>query len=302
MASSKYPGDSAFPVPVMVVEAAKKNAAIVCNLRPEQRVEQVDRYTPCDEWIAIMLSSFLHALVVQERKKIALLFQGYNTIGTAIIDIKGTLWSEEGSVPRLDFDKSEEFKQIYGCPNFWSPFILGIAKVGEDTPVFCVEDVRGQKFIETVDIYGKVLVFCEPVKDPGGPCDKCEYLERASQAAEWPSGCKGNDTVFLCPNCGQHWWQYNTYLHLWRSATAEEVFALRQQEGALTMNGEPFPISDKVAFENGIEIFEPLPKTCEFKPGHIFMCDAGMEWAQIVTACSMSSNSEKEMFTIRQYP
>lgn len=48
------------------------------------------------------------------------------------------------------------------------------------------------------------------------PCRKCERLEKSTDTRPAvPDGGTCNDILYYCP-CGQRWWQYNTYFHLWQ--------------------------------------------------------------------------------------
>lgn len=58
-------------------------------------------------------------------------------------------------------------------------------------------------------------------------CEKCKHIGESYDGKPFiPVGGSCNAPVYAC-SCGEKWWQYNTYYHLWRSIPQETYDAVR---------------------------------------------------------------------------
>ena len=139
--------------------------------------------------------------------KAIMLFHNYfGEVGTVTIEIFHVYLDFAGC--RIDFEKSKWMEQFHGCPNFWAGFGMAIAPVQDNCPEFGAEDPDGAKFMELVKIFGKTPEFtnCPTCSDVRNSCVVRHFIP--------PNGSVGQP-LFVCPACGQCWWQYNHFYHLW---------------------------------------------------------------------------------------
>ena len=62
-------------------------------------------------------------------------------------------------------------------------------------------------------------------------CKTCEGARHSYDGNPFvPPNGSCNDLIFHCPDCGQYWWQFNTYYHLWKATDAEECAAAVRNE------------------------------------------------------------------------
>ncbi|MDD5068145.1 MAG: hypothetical protein PHS53_02980 [Candidatus Pacebacteria bacterium] len=310
MGSSKDPQDEV-SVPAKVVTFAKENVAVCCNFPVQQRVPPPTRIECWSSTVQIdtLIWAFLRTVDPETTGKparIALLLRGYGTeVGTVVADLTHILFCQ-CDVPRLDFVHPPEMAKINGCSNFWGPFILALAKVKDDTKLFGTEDKEGEKFIDVVRESGVDL----GVRFASGPCKRCKSLSGDSRGKrELPSGCGVDDKTWVCPFCGQHWWQFNDHHQMWKATTLEEVLVVRRQEPAVMWqpqrgNPKPFTISDVKGFEDGEEVEQLLPIESRLRPGHLFCCDRGDGFGEIISMGCMAPvpNRWAQKFTVRRYP
>ncbi len=146
MPTSKLPVDW-LDVPESIIGASRQDPRIVCNLRPERRLEAQPKWHIDDSWALDKPAlEFLRALTLPCRLMIH--FQGYgNEVGTAVVEVRTIGWFD---LPRLDFDHPPIMKEVHGCPNFWASFILAMANVPADTPIFAERDPKCRKFFEVL--------------------------------------------------------------------------------------------------------------------------------------------------------
>ncbi len=58
-------------------------------------------------------------------------------------------------------------------------------------------------------------------------CDKCKHISRSYDGKPFvPPGGSCHEKVHMC-SCGQGWWQYNDYYHLWRAVPDVTYDAVR---------------------------------------------------------------------------
>lgn len=61
-------------------------------------------------------------------------------------------------------------------------------------------------------------------------CERCRGALNSCDARPFvPPRGSVRDVLFICPQCGQHWWQDNVYYHLWRDVSPETYAGLRRE-------------------------------------------------------------------------
>lgn len=162
MASSRIPLECDVLVPPAIMDLARIRSEIHVNPPPEQRVgspiaptatnilEQLLNWPLLDS----AMRSFLKSLRFPQ--PVVLHFRGYRReTGTAIINLESIYWTGEGDC-RLDFEHPRKMKRLYGCPNFWSAFILAMMPTAVARN-FCMEDRDGSEFVKLCEVHTEII-------------------------------------------------------------------------------------------------------------------------------------------------
>ncbi len=225
MASSKYSDYVAVPEQVLALEA---EGLAFCRPRLDHYDNPFDNFL---SKVAETTNDRSSRITTGETVKAVMLFHNYpGTIGTVVIEIYHVYLDFGGH--RIDFRYSPWMKEFHGCPNFWAGFGMAIAPVCDDCPEFGGEDSDGSEFIELVKNFGIVAEKASEIpKKKIGECPTCKGAEHSHDGNPFtpPTGSV-QDTLFVCPECGQRWWQYNNYYHLWKAVDEEEFFAAKRNE------------------------------------------------------------------------
>ena len=152
MASSRIPREYGVLVPEIIMELSRVCPEIHVNPPPEQRVTPPTFMEQLIMWPLLYpaMRSFLKTLQFPQPAALHFRDCGRQT-GTAIIKLEGTLWTDDGDC-RLDFKHPSKMKRLYGCPNFWSAFILAIMPIADFTNL-CIEDPHGREFVKLCEVH-----------------------------------------------------------------------------------------------------------------------------------------------------
>lgn len=229
MASSKDAGYVAIPKPILFLA----DQGIVSCRPPEYHYGN-----PFDDFLSKVsetTNDCSEGRRMCEKVKAVMLFHNYfDEIGTAVISIYYVYLDLAGH--RIDFVHSDWMNKFHGCPNFWAGFGMAIARVKEDCPECGEEDPHGLKFVELVQKFGiessylaKQPQNVSPKKP--GDCPTCKDAEHSYDGNPFvPPKGSVQQVTFICPDCGQRWWQFNTYFHLWKAVDRLEFAAVQRNE------------------------------------------------------------------------
>jgi hypothetical protein len=64
-------------------------------------------------------------------------------------------------------------------------------------------------------------------------CDTCSAADNSHQSEPFvpPNGLV-DQVTFICPSCGQHWWQFDIFYHLWQAVSAKEYAMVQENEAS----------------------------------------------------------------------